>query len=153
MGQVPEMPEFTEAVAKMWQKVGLQPKLIDIEFGKVRTNYRGKKTTGFIFPFRILVRPAAITHFFQTNPDRFLREYTSPTITQRYTKLEQTIDPAERDRLLREMGNEMFEQISNIPIAQFPLEVAVNPDVVKEYTFFGPVWGNYVSLEYVKGVR
>jgi len=153
MGQVPEMPEFTEAVAKMWQKIGLKPKLIDIEFGQVRTNYRGKKTVGFVFPFRILVRPAAITHFFQTNPDRFLREYTSPSITDRYGQLEQTIDPDKRDVLLREMGNELFEQVSHVPIVQVPLEVAINPDVVAEYTFFGPVWGNYVNLEYAKGVR
>ena len=127
MGQVPEMPDYTEAVSKMWQRIGLEPKLIDIEFGQVRTNYRGKKTSGFVFPFRILVRPPAITHFFQTNPNRFLREYTSSTMTQNYNTLEQTVDTAERDRILRDMGNEMFEQISNIPIAQFPLEVAVNP--------------------------
>ena len=53
----------------------------------------------------------------------------------------------------QKVTDEIFYQSGTIPGWTLPVSATVNPDVVAEYIFLGPNNGNYVYLEYVKGVR
>jgi hypothetical protein len=53
----------------------------------------------------------------------------------------------------QKVTDEIYYQSGSIPGWTLPVSAVVNPDVIAEYIFLGPNNGNYVYLEYVKGVR
>ena len=150
---VPELPEAAEAIAAMWQNIGLQPKLEEIEFARWREKYRAAETNCCVFTFRATASPTAIRVHFFYSPDRFMREYVTDSITEKRDKAFGTTDLDEANRLLQEIADEAYYNVGGAPLVALPVQAVIDPEVVKEYVFLGVIPGYYVSLEYVKAVR
>ena len=54
---LPEMVDIGQAIALDWQAVGLKPKLVEIDFPRVREQYRSKAIHGAVWPLRRPARP------------------------------------------------------------------------------------------------
>ena len=63
-----------------------------------------------------------------------------------------TLDPDERDRLIREMGNEKFDNFEAIPLLWIFYQLAIDPDIIAEYKFSGTAASNFSHLETIKAV-
>jgi hypothetical protein len=60
------------------------------------------------------------------------------------------VDPVERARLLREIGDHKFSEVAEMPLFWLFAEAAVNPRIIEEYMFPGSIAGFYTHLEYIK---
>ena len=150
---VPEMPDMMEAMAKFWTAIGLDPQLDPIEAATWRNHYRGLDTDCCVYPFRGPAAPVDTRVHFYFSGERFFRAYTSDDIQETKNLALRALNEADALDNWQKVTDEIFYQSGTIPGWTLPVSATVNPDVVAEYIFLGPNNGNYVYLEYVKGVR
>jgi ABC-type transport system substrate-binding protein len=147
---LPEIVDIGQAIALDFQAVGLKPKLVEIEFARVREMYRTKTIHGALFPLRHGVRALDTNRLSYKSKDSIVYGYENAFIDQRLEELGRVVDTAERARLLREIGDHRFNEFSEIPLFWLFAEAAVNPKFIAEYVFPGVITGYYTHLEYVK---
>ena len=150
---VPEQPDMMEAMAKFWTEIGLDPSLDPIEFSNWRNEYRGLNTDCCVYPFRGPAAPIDTRVHFYFSAERFFRAYTSDDIQENKNKALRALNEADATADWQKVSDEIFYSAGTIPGWTLPVSAVVDPDVVAEYIFLGPNNGNYVYLEYVKGVR
>ena len=73
-----------------------------------------------------------------------------PSLTNVSEALGKVVDPGERARLLREIGDYKFNEFAEMPMFWLFAEAVVNPKYVAEYVFPGVITGFFTHLEYVK---
>jgi ABC-type transport system substrate-binding protein len=147
---LPEIVEIGQAMALDFQAVGLRPKLVEIDFPRVRELYRTKAIHGALFPLRHGLRALDTNRLANRSKDSIVYAYEHPAIDQRLEALGTTVNREERARLLREIGDHKFAEFADIPLFWLFAAVAVNPKVIAEYVFPGTITGYYTHLEYVK---
>ncbi|MBI3327254.1 MAG: ABC transporter substrate-binding protein [Nitrospinae bacterium] len=147
---LPEMVDIGQALALDWQAIGLKPKLVEMEFTRVRELYRTKTIHGGVWPLRHALRALDTTRLFHKSKDGVVYSYEHPFIEERLEALGKTVEPAERARLLREIGDQKFYEFAEIPLFWLFAEAAVNPKFIAEYVFPGTITGFYTHLEYIK---
>ena len=150
---VPEQPDMMEAMAKFWTEIGLDPSLDPIEFSNWRNEYRGLNTDCCVYPFRGPAAPIDTRVHFYFSAERFFRAHTSDDIQENKNRALRALNEADATADWQKVSDEIFYEAATIPGWTLPVSATVDPDVVAEYIFLGPNNGNYVYLEYVKGVR
>jgi ABC-type transport system substrate-binding protein len=132
-----ELPQVAEALVIYFDAVGIKATLENLDEAKVISMWRQKETTCCIWPNIIGLRPTeewirisnsskGSTHHFQ---DSFTEE--------KYVALTKAIDPQEREKLAREIGEYLFEQFADIPLLLMFNEVVANPKVVGTWEYPG----------------
>ena len=144
------MVDIGQAIALDWQAVGLKPKLVEIDFPRVREQYRTKAIHGAIWPLRHALRALDAIRLFNKAKESTVYAYEHPLIEERLEALSKTVDPGERARLLREIGDHKFAEFAEIPMFWLFAEATVNPKYIAEYVFPGVITGYFTHLEYVK---
>jgi Bacterial extracellular solute-binding proteins, family 5 Middle len=147
---LPEMVDIGQALALDWQAIGLKPQLVEIDFPRVREKFRTKTIHGAAFPTRHSLRALDIIRLAHKAKDSTAYFYEHPFIEERLEALGKVVEPMERARLLREIGNHKFTEFAEIPLFWLFAEAAVNPKYVAEYVFPGVITGSFTHLEYVK---
>ncbi len=147
---LPEVVDIGQAMALDFQAVGLRPKLVEIDFPRVRALYRTKTIHGALFPLRHGLRALDTNRLAYRSRDSIVAAYESVAIDQRLEELGRVVDGGDRARLLREIGDIRFNDFSDIPLFWLFAEATINPRVVAEYVFPGTITGYYTHLEYVK---
>ncbi|MGQ0571288.1 MAG: ABC transporter substrate-binding protein [Armatimonadota bacterium] len=147
---LPEIAEIGQAMALDFQAVGLRPKLVEVDFPRVRGLYRTKAIHGALFPLRHGLRALDTNRLAYRSRDSIVAAYENAGVDQRLEELGRVVETAERARLLREIGDIRFNDFSDIPLFWLFAEASINPKVVAEYVFPGTITGYYTHLEYVK---
>jgi ABC-type transport system substrate-binding protein len=147
---LPEILDIGQALALDWQTIGLQPKLVEIDFPRVRALYRTKTIHGAVFPSRHGARALETVRNLHKAKDSVGYWYEHPAIEDRIEALGRVADRGERARLLREIGDHKFYEFAEIPLFWLFAEAAVNPKYIAEYVFPGVITGYYTHLEYIK---
>jgi ABC-type transport system substrate-binding protein len=89
------------------------------------------------------------THSGYANSHTFEDEF----IQKHYDALTQSVDPGERQRLARAIGDHLFEEFAAIPLFWLYNEVAVNPKVVAEWTYPGLGGGRSTHFHLLKAAK
>jgi len=147
---LPEQVDIGQAIALDWQAIELKPKLVEIDFPRVREQYRTKTIHGAAFPGRNALRALDFIRIFNKSKDGVVNSFEHPFIDERLEALGKLVDPGERARLLREIGDYKFTEFAEMPMFWLFAEAAVNPKYVAEYVFPGVITGFFTHLEYVK---
>jgi ABC-type transport system substrate-binding protein len=153
LSAVPEMPDMMEAMAKFWIAVGLEPQLDPVEASTWINNLRGLDTDCCVYPFRGPAAPVDTRVHFYFSAERVFRAYTSDDIQETKNRALRALNESDATADWQKVTDEIFYQSGTIPGWTLPVSAVVNPDVIAEYIFLGPNNGNYVYLEYIKGVR
>lgn len=147
---LPEILDIGQALALDWEAIGLKPKLVELEFPRVRAQYRTKSIHGGIWALRGSPNALNLLRIFNKATDSVVYAYEHPYIEERMEALGKVVEKAERARLLREIGNHKFYEFADMPMFWLFAEVGVNPKVIAEYIFPGSITGFFTHLEYVK---
>ena len=147
---LPEQVDIGQALALDWQAIGLKPKLVEIDFPRVRELFRTKTIHGAVFPTRHGLNSLETIRILNKAKDSVVYSYEHPYIEQRIAELGQVLAPAERARRLQEIGDHKFTEFAEMPLFWLFAEAAVNPKYVAEYVFPGVITGYFTHLEYVK---
>jgi len=147
---LPEIVEIGQALTLDWQAIGLQPKIVEIDFPRVREQYRTKSIHGAVWPLRGSPNALNVFRIFNKARDSVVYAYEHPFIEERLEALGKVVDSADRARLLREIGDHKFNEFAAIPMFWLHAEAGVNPKYIAEYTFPGSITGFFTHLEYIK---
>jgi len=147
---LPEIIDIEQAMALDFQAIGLKPKLVEIDFPRVRELYRTKTIHGALFPSRHAARALEVARNVHKAKDSVGYWYEHPFIEERLEALGKVVDLAQRTRLLQEIGDHKFNEFAEIPLFWLFAEAAVNPKYVAEYVFPGVITGYFSHLEYIK---
>ena len=133
-----------------FQAIGLQPKLVETEFPRVRELFRSQTIHGGMFPTRHATQALDTARNVHKAKDSAGHWYEHPLIEERLAALTTVVDKAERTRLLREIGDHKVQEFAEIPLFWLYADATVNPKYIAEYTFPGTITGYFTHLEYVK---
>jgi peptide/nickel transport system substrate-binding protein len=148
-----EHPQVCEALAIYFDAVGIQSTIESLDEGKVGSMFRNKETAGAIWSNIIGLRPTEEWIRISYWSKGTTHHYEHPFIDERYLKLTQTVDPQERQRLAREIGDHLFEEFADIPLLLLYNEVVANPKVVAGWTYPGPGAGRSTHFHLVKAAQ
>ena len=159
---LPETIEVAQTVAQSFQDIGIDAKLVEVEFARALDAFRDRHDAHFILPVRQTIRPinanARIYYYTgPTDPDLGIPTggviyMEHPLYDAAYEALLEETDPAERHRITQEMGDHIFDTYRSIPIVNLRATLVVNPEEVGEYKF-GSLTGVFGHLEYAKTAR
>ncbi len=159
---LPETIEVAQTVAQSFEDIGIDVKLVEVEFARALDAFRDRHDAHFILPVRQTLRQinanARIYYYTgPTDPDLGIPKggvlyMESPLYDAAYEALLEETDPAERHRITQEMGDHIFDTYRSIPIVNLRATLVVNPEEVGEYKF-GSLTGVFGHLEYVKLAR
>ena len=82
----------------------------------------------------------------------FINNMESQLYDDTYEQLLIETDPAERNRIIMAMGDDIYDTYRTIPIVNIRSTLVVNPEEVSEYKF-GSLTGVFGHLEYAKAAR
>jgi ABC-type transport system substrate-binding protein len=148
-----EHPQVVEALGIYFDAVGIKSTIESYDEGKVASMWRNKEAAGCIWSNIIGLRPTEEwirTAYWSKGPGH---NFEDPYIDERYLQLTQTVDPQERQRLAREIGDHLFEEFADIPLLLLYNEVVANPKVVAGWTYPGPGAGRSTHFHLVKAAK
>ena len=150
----PEHPEYPVLVVKRY---GSEAMALIREH-----HFRDRHDAHFILPVRQTIRPlsANMRIYYYTGPideergrpTQGVLYMEDPLYDQTYEAMLGLTDPAERDRIARIMGDDIYDNYRTIPVVNIKATIVANPEVVESY-FFGGVTGVFSHLEYAKAAR
>ena len=156
---LPETIEVSQTVAQSFQDIGIDAKLVEVEFARALDAFRDRHDAHFILPVRQTIRQinANMRIYYYTgeiNPETGLPNggvlYMEDQLyDDTYERLLVETDPAERNRLIVAMGDDIYDTYRTIPIVNIRSTLVVNPEEVLEYKF-GSLTGVFGHLEYAK---
>ena len=150
--ELAEALDVAEAIGNYWKAIGL-----DVEFNHHEIVYFVERfrahdmdfiwtdaTRRFLDPdmLRVVYTTVAPLHF-----------YVTPELDAIYEELEgkPTTGRAERDRLLREAGQMIYDAYATVPLYWLRLEAVINPKIVAEWETSAYIFPR--DLQYAKAVK
>jgi peptide/nickel transport system substrate-binding protein len=150
----PELSQIAEAIQLDFDAVGIDVNLQEMEYTALRPDLVAKQAWGRMWMSRNLplrTTQEAIRVFYADEGVTHAAGYDE--LEGLYNELKETIDPAERERIAKAMGNFAFDNYISIPIAQIFYELTVDPEIVEEYIFSGQTPTSLDHIHLIKGVR
>jgi peptide/nickel transport system substrate-binding protein len=148
-----ELPQVAEAVASYFNDVGIQATLEAIDEAAFGRMNRAKDMSCCMWPNITGLRPTEelmrTAYYSKGNTHLFEDEF----VEKKYLELTTLVDPQERQRVAREIGDHLFEEFATIPLLSIHNEVVVNPKVVAEWTYPGPGAGRTTHFYLLKAAQ
>jgi ABC-type transport system substrate-binding protein len=148
-----EGPQVADALGIYFKEVGIEVETEVIDWARLRDMFRNKNIQCCLWPNIISWRPVeewirgaysskATGHIFE---DEFLEK--------NYLTLTQAVNPEERNRLARAIGDHLFNEFADIPLIWFYNEMVVNPKVVADWKYPGIGAGRSTHFHLLKAVK
>ena len=149
----PELAQYMEATAQYWQAIGVNAKIHDVDYAVVRPKLVGRELDG-VMGWGPAFPPNPHSRIAQSHTIAGgFSQFDHPFIEERIEALKTLMDPQERDRIQREMGEFFFTQYSEILGFFTPTEAIYNPEIIEEYILVGTHSDLFTHLEYMKAVK
>ena len=152
----PQVAQLTEALSIYFKRVGADAELVQIDYAAFRKARGGRTLTGLIFAQGSANAPVQFNlgNYYDSSSRGVVGAYQSQYIQERYEKLVNSIDTAERARLSREIGDHVFNEYAVIPLALIFTSVVSDPEVVGSWGFSGlGVHGGLDNFELLRQAR
>ena len=144
-----EMSEIGEALGAHFEAVGLRPHLVTPALPVFREEYLAKSAHGKMWP--ISMAPTSVEtmigHWAHSMTGGYAFE--APRIDELFPHLQEAVVPAERARLMGEIGDILYYNYAYLNLFWVFTELMVDPSVIEEYVFPGSIAGVATHLEYV----
>ena len=148
---LPEMVDIGQAMALDWEAIGLKPKMVNLEFSGVRPKYRAQEMHMSMWGIRSATTALSTALSFYTKSTTG-HYFQHPELDKRVEELDRTVPISERAKLLREIGDVLYNEFAVIQMFNISSEIMVNPSFVAGYKFPGLMSGFYTHLEYIETV-
>jgi peptide/nickel transport system substrate-binding protein len=148
-----EGPQVAEALNIYFKDVGVETEIEVLDWAKVREMFRKKAIQCCMWPNIISWRPSEEwirTSYYSKSPNH---HYENEFIDKQYDALTKAVQPAERQRIARAIGDHLFEEFADIPLFWFANEVVANPKVVGEWVYPGLAAGRSTHFHLVKPAK
>jgi ABC-type transport system substrate-binding protein len=145
-----EGPQVAEALGIYYKEVGIEAEIEVLDWAKVREMFRKKTIQCCIWPNIISWRPSEewirTSYFSKSNTHHYENEFLDKT----YAALSAAVNPQERQKLARSIGDHLFQEFADIPMFWFANEVVANPKFVGSWVYPGLAAGRSTHFELIK---
>ena len=148
-----EGPQVAEALGIYYKDVGIDTEIEVLDWAKVREMFRKKTIQCCIWPNIISWRPSEEwirTSYYSKGPNH---HYENEFMDKTYNALTLSVDPKERQRLARTIGDHLYDEFADIPLFWFANEVVANPKIVTEWVYPGLAAGRSTHFHLVKPAK
>ena len=145
-----EGPQVAEALGIYYKEIGVETEIEVLDWAKVRDMFRKKTIQCCIWPNIISWRPSEEwirTSYWSKSAGH---NYENEFIDKSYDALTKAVDPKERQRIARAIGDHLFDEFADIPLFWFANEVVANPKAVGEWVYPGLAAGRSTHFERIK---
>lgn len=145
-----EGPQVAEALGIYYKEIGVETEIEVLDWAKVRAMFRKKEIQCCIWPNIISWRPSE--EWIRTSywSKSATHHYENEFIDKTYAALTAAVNPQERQRLARSIGDHLFEEFADIPMFWFANEVVANPKFVGQWVYPGLAAGRSTHFELIK---
>ena len=153
---VPELTEIAVPIISWLEAVGFTVDAQIGEFQPIRTRYKAREMNSTLWTHRTGFWPSGRNvrvYFVSPNQQGSVYMYEDPYVEGEYDRWKQSVDPAERENVMREVGQYMYEQNATIPLGFLFAEFGINPEVIAEYSVNNSYFGGMKGHEYTRVVR
>ncbi len=150
-----EIPLVAEAFQLYFQAIGVKAEIEEMDWAIVRQSVREYKTEDYLIPLRntpIRTTQDFCRSFFYSGVGTFTAFYHD-YIDKKYEEYAASIDPEERDRLAREIGNFTYDNFGSFPLCEISFEVVVDPKVVSDWIFPGTSSAALTHFQLIKPAK
>ena len=148
-----EGPQVAEALGIYYKDVGIDTEIEVLDWAKVREMFRKKTIQCCIWPNIISWRPSEEwirTSYYSKGPNH---HYENEFMDKTYNALTLSVDPKERQRLARTIGDHLYDEFADIPLFWFANEVVANPKIVTEWVYPGLAAGRSTHFHLLKPAK
>jgi peptide/nickel transport system substrate-binding protein len=148
-----EGPQVAESLGIYYNQIGVETEIQVLDWSKVREMFRKKAIQCCIWPNIISWRPSEEwirTSYYSKSPNH---HYENEFVDKHYEALTKAVNPAERQKIARTIGDHLFEEFADIPLFWFANEVVANPKVVGEWVYPGLAAGRSTHFHLVKPAK
>ena len=150
---VSEQIQIIELIALYLDELGIETEFQQLDIGNWVPMFRNRETVGNIHPNSGSYRDPQFTISSYNTSWSIVASFVTPLIDQKWEELTQATSPADRDRVMQDIGNHMFDEFASMPLFWFPAVVMLNPDVVSEYAFPGNRREIFSHMEFAKAAE
>ena len=153
-GGSPELNQINQALAQYWNAIGVNTKLISVDYPTIRPDFMGKEIPGksLGFPPYGRYEPYVLMELVHKSDGPFV-QYEDAVLDGLFDDLNDTLDADKRDDLQRQIGEQLLVSYAVLPLVFTFFEGMYNPEVITEYVVPGNQTGGFTNLEYVKANR
>jgi ABC-type transport system substrate-binding protein len=148
-----EGPQVAEALNIYYKDVGVETEIQVLDWAKVREMFRKKAIGCCMWPNIISWRPSEEwirTSYYSKSPNH---HYENEFVDKHYDALTRSVNPTERQKIARTIGDHLFEEFADIPLFWFANEVVANPKVVGDWVYPGLAAGRSTHFHLVKPAK
>lgn len=145
-----ENPQVVEALAIYFEAIGIRSSIETFDEGKVTSMWRSKETSGAIWANIIGLRPIEEWIRISYSSKSTVHHFEDQFIDAKYQALTQAVEPQERERLARAVGDHLFEEFADMPLLLLYNEVVANPKVVASWPYPGTGAGRSTHFHLLK---
>jgi ABC-type transport system substrate-binding protein len=145
-----EGPQVAEALGIYFKEVGVEAEIEVLDWAKVREMFRKKTIQCCIWPNIISWRPVQDWIRISWQSKSQTHHYEDQFLDKQYDLLTKAVNPQERQKIARAIGDHAFEEFVDIPLFWFANEVLANPKVVGSWAYPGIAAGRSTHFELVK---
>ena len=154
--EAPHVINVGQAVLGYWQEIGVDIPSRTDEFANFVAHIIDGSVGGVAWTdgTKRWEEPSMIGIFYysgRTLLSRCCHFFESERVDDLYEQLIPELDLDERDRLLREAGNYLFDNYATVPLFSLPMDFTINPNVIENHISSG-IWG-IRDLEYAVAVK
>lgn len=145
-----EGPAIADALAIYFRNVGIDAQVEMLDWAKIRNGFRKKTIHCCLWPNIIGWRPSdtGVRNFYHSKGNN--HHYENEFIENTFNRLSNTVDPAERGKLLQSIGDHLLEEYADIPLFWFSNEVFANGKVVSNWVYPGIAAGRSTHFHLIR---
>ena len=136
----PEIPQLIETLSTMWEAIGVDTNIIDMELGswlaKVQAHDIHESFT-ILRNTPIRTTQEGLRVFWASAPDGFLFGWEDDVINEKYDCLERSLNVEERQQCARDAGDYMFDDFLTLPLFQTTFDMTIDPAFISEWIYPG----------------
>lgn len=148
-----ELPQVAEALSIYFGDIGIQAKIEDLDSATVSKMWRKKATSGYVWPNIIGFRPVEEWLRIANYSKGPIHHYENPFLDEKYLALRGTVDSKTRNQLAQTIGDYLYNEFADIPLAFLYNEMVANPKVVSEWTYPGTGAGRTTHFHTLKAAQ
>ena len=136
----PEIPLLMETIATMWEAIGIDTTLRDVEFGAWLNRIIAHEMWDKFFMGRntpIRTTQEGLRIFFSSPPDGFAYGFEHDFINEKFVCLRDSVDAAEREQCAREAGDFIYDEYAMLPLFQISFDMVIDPEFISEWQYPG----------------
>lgn len=148
-----ELPLIIESITLYWNKVGIKTELQDLDGAEVANRYRGRKMAHQVWPNIIIYFPIEYWTNIAFTSNGPIHHYEDDFMDEYVPMLQKEVNPLERNRIAKAMGNHLFDEFAEMPLFWFPHTIVVDPEVVSDWIYPGNTVPRLCCPAFAKAAR